>query len=134
MMVICGHLSSQYVGYRWDRADSGNVVHQMLVDYEKLRGEHGFLRLLEFFPDGKTVQVRTFCPITGQIRSPIPRGAAPLRDPKLEEFTFELQTAPGKQARLATSNSATFRRDCADAAENAVPTIGEPIRLDGQGR
>jgi len=51
MMVICGHLSSQYVGYRKDKADHGNLVHQMLVDYEKMRGGNGFLRVLEFLPD-----------------------------------------------------------------------------------
>jgi predicted phosphodiesterase len=84
MLVICGHLSSAYVGYRVDRGDHGNAVHQMLVDYEKMRGGQGFLRLLEFLPDRKTVQVRTYSPVTG--------GTNP-RDPTLEEFTFELRGA-----------------------------------------
>jgi predicted phosphodiesterase len=84
MMVVCGHLSSQYVGYRKDKGDRGNTVHQMLVDYEKMRGGHGFLRVLEFLPDGRTVQVRTYSPVTKEIRSPITRGDRPLRDTRLE--------------------------------------------------
>ena len=96
MMVICGHLSSQYVGYRKDKGDYGNVVHQMLVDYEKMRGGYGFLRLLEFLPDGKTVQVRTYSPVTG--------GTNP-RNPDLEEFQFELQTATRDQPPPAGSDA-----------------------------
>ena len=85
MMVVCGHLSSAYVGYRVDEADYGNRVHQMLVDYEKMKdGGCGFLRLLEFLPDKRTVQVRTYSPVTG--------GTNP-KNPKLEEFTFTLQAA-----------------------------------------
>ncbi|MGF1581951.1 MAG: LamG-like jellyroll fold domain-containing protein [Gemmataceae bacterium] len=84
MMVICGHLSAGYVGYRNDEGDYGNAVHQMMVDYENLRGGRGFLRLLEFQPDKKTVQVRTYSPLTGE-KNP--------RDPKLEEFSFRLRFA-----------------------------------------
>ncbi len=92
MIVICGHLASAYVGYRADEGDYGNTVHQMLVDYQKMRGGgQGYMRLLEFLPDGKTVQVRTFSPATGRVRSPITRGDPPMRDPKLEEFSFVLQ-------------------------------------------
>lgn len=87
MVVICGHLSSAYVGYRSDEGDYGNTVHQMLVDYEKMKGGQGFLRLLEFLPDRKTVQVRTYSPVTG--------GKNP-RNPELEEFAFSLQTATRK--------------------------------------
>lgn len=91
-MVICGHLSSAYVGYRKDEADYGNMVHQMLVDYEKLRGGGmGFLRLLEFLPDKKTVQVRTYSPVTGATLSPVTTGEKPMRSPDLEEFRFTLQ-------------------------------------------
>jgi len=120
MMVVCGHLSSQYVGYRKDKGEHGNVVHQMLVDYEKLKGGRGFLRLLEFLPDGKTVQVRTYSPISNQIRSPITKGERPLQDASLEEFVFTLQTAPGheqlltaapKQTKAATDTSETDAKD-----------------------
>ena len=59
----------------------------MLVDYEKLKGGGGFLRLLEFLPDGKTIQVRTYSPVSHAVRSPVTKGEKPLQDPKLEEFT-----------------------------------------------
>lgn len=91
MLVICGHLSSAYVGYRQDEGDYGNLVHQMLVDYEKLRGGGmGFLRLLEFLPDRETVQVRTYSPVTG--------GKNPVK-PELEEFRFKLRAATRTQPR-----------------------------------
>lgn len=83
MLVVCGHLSSGYVGYRADEGDYGNTVHQMMCDYEKMKsGGMGFLRLLEFLPDRKTVQVRTYSPVT--------QGKNP-RDAELEEFTFALK-------------------------------------------
>lgn len=61
MLVLCGHKPGE--GYRTDRGDYGNVVHQILADYQnKPGGGNGFLRLLEFLPDGKTVQVKTYSP------------------------------------------------------------------------
>ncbi len=99
MLVICGHLSSGYVGYRVDEGDYGNLVHQMMVDYEKLKGGGmGFLRLLEFLPDRETIQVRTYSPVTG--------GKNP-RDPKLEEFTFKLRAATRAKPRRITTTPAT---------------------------
>lgn len=94
MLVICGHLSSQYVGYRQDKTEFGNVVHQMLVDYEKLKGGgQGFLRLLEFLPDKHSIQVRTYSPLTRKLQSPVTLGDKPLRDPALECFKIRLQFA-----------------------------------------
>ena len=85
MLVICGHLASGYVGYRADKGDHGNVVHQMMCNYEKMSGGGmGFLRLLEFQPDCKTVQVRTYSPVTGGV-NPINKS--------LEEFQFTLTPA-----------------------------------------
>jgi len=87
MLVICGHVANAYLGYRKDEGVHGNVVHQMMVDYEKMRGGMGFLRLLEFLPDRKTVQVRTYSPVT--------KGTNPI-NPALEEFQFELVPAPDR--------------------------------------
>jgi predicted phosphodiesterase len=83
MIVMSGHLASGYRGYRVDQADSGNAVHQMMCDYEKMRGGGmGYLRLLEFLPDRRTVQVRTYSPVLQQTL---------VSD--LEEFTFTLTPA-----------------------------------------
>jgi len=130
MMVVCGHLSSQYVGYRKDKGEHGNLVHQMLVDYENLRGGGGFLRLLEFLPDGKTVQVRTYSPVSNEIRSPITKGDKPLRDASLEEFTFTLQAAPGHEQLLAPSSKQT--KAVVDKTDTEV-SKGQ-IQLNGKGQ
>ena len=75
------HVRTGGLGYRTSEGDYGNTVHEMMANYQKLRGGGmGFMRLLEFHPDGKTVQVRTFSPSTGEIRSS-----------PLEEFSFELR-------------------------------------------
>lgn len=135
MMVICGHLSSQYVGYRKDKGDHGNIVHQMLVDYEKMRGGNGFLRVLEFLPDGKTLQVRTYSPVTKEIRSPLTRGDKPQIDPKLEEFTFKLQVAKGNERLLASDTSAgppekkAIQLESSDGRKST-----NNIRLNGEGQ
>jgi predicted phosphodiesterase len=137
MMVICGHLSSQYVGYRKDKGDGGNIVHQMLVDYEKMRGGGGFLRVLEFLPDGKTVQVRTYSPVTKEIRSPITRGDKPQRDPKLEEFTFTLQAAGGNERLLTTGargGPVKKKKTTTDRDNSAVAGSEDKIRLNGKGQ
>jgi len=52
-------------GYRADQAKHGNVVHQILANYQYFRGRNcgdGYLRLLEFQADGRTVHVRTYSP------------------------------------------------------------------------
>ena len=48
------------------RNDAGGIVHQLAVNYQtgNLGGE-GYLRLLEFRPDGKTVQIKTYSPYLG---------------------------------------------------------------------
>ncbi|RXK82913.1 metallophosphoesterase [Filimonas effusa] len=69
-MVLCGHISGE--GYRKDKNSAGKNVHQILFDAQSLGGGHrdgnggdGWLRILEFFPDGKTVKVKTFSPLFG---------------------------------------------------------------------
>jgi DNA repair exonuclease SbcCD nuclease subunit len=48
---------------RSDRYEDGRVVHQMMFNAQWApRGGEGWIRLLEFMPDGKTVQVKTFSP------------------------------------------------------------------------
>lgn len=146
MMVICGHLSSGYVGYREDEGDYGNAVHQMMCDYEKMSGGGmGFLRLLEFLPDGRTVQVRTFSPVTGEVNP---------RDPDLEQFTFKLRPATRDEPRPTDLPSASplakapvhrfsFDGRGGDGARildskgkshGRLNAAGTPSALDGRGR
>jgi hypothetical protein len=67
-LVLAGHISGE--GYRKDKNKSGKAVHQVLFDAQEMGGGHrsgnggdGWLRILEFFPDSKTVKVRTFSPL-----------------------------------------------------------------------
>ena len=60
-LVLCGHTC---IAARISEAGrKGNVVHQMLVDYQiARRGGNGWMRLLEFDPDGTTLRVRDYSP------------------------------------------------------------------------
>jgi len=78
MVAICGHKPGE--AYTPLKGDHGNTVHQILVDYQSGRGGgNGYMRLLEFHPDGETVQCRTFSPYTKQYRTG-----------ELSQFVFKL--------------------------------------------
>lgn len=90
-MVLCGHISGH--GFRTDNNAVGRPVHQMLFDTQSEGGGHrngnggdGWLRILEFFPDDKTVKVKTFSPLFGI--SPATQEHA-WRPDDLNEFSFQ---------------------------------------------
>lgn len=61
--VFSGHVATGGVGYLASVGEHGNTVHQLMADYEKMRGGgSGYLRLVEFLPDGRTIRVRTYSP------------------------------------------------------------------------
>ena len=62
-MVLSGHVLGDGTGLLSSKGDEGNTVHQMMSNYQMLEeGGRGYLRLLEFLPDGKTVEVKTYSP------------------------------------------------------------------------
>lgn len=72
--VFCGHVADSeshegQVSYRKDVNHTGNAVHQMLFNAQREgggwhgNGGDGWLRILEFLPDRKTVKVYTFSPL-----------------------------------------------------------------------
>lgn len=66
VMVISGHVChpDHGLGYQVSTGDHGNRVNEMAVDYQSLDiGGGAWLRLLEFQPDGKTVQVKSYSPL-----------------------------------------------------------------------
>jgi hypothetical protein len=86
-MVLCGHSGDPAnlrdlnkvdyqptVSYREDRAADGHNVVQMMFNSQhgdgswNGNGGDGWLRILEFKPDGKTIGVRTFSPFFAQSR------------------------------------------------------------------
>ena len=72
--VFCGHVADSeshkgQVGYREDPNSAGKVVHQMMFNAQREgggwhgNGGDGWLRILEFLPDQKTLKVSTFSPL-----------------------------------------------------------------------
>ena len=70
VFVINGHVLNDGLGRLSSTNDHGQVVHQMLVNYQmQALGGEAFLRLLEFAPDGATVQVKCYSPYTGTYKT-----------------------------------------------------------------
>ncbi len=76
LFVMCGHTGKpgsfeDAVAYRVDKNAAGKDVHQMMFNVQILgggwegNGGDGWLRILEFLPDGRTVKVRTYSPLFG---------------------------------------------------------------------
>ncbi|WP_166443007.1 metallophosphoesterase [Phragmitibacter flavus] len=64
VLTVNGHVLGDGTGYRVDNNDAGNPVHQMLINYQfRNLGGEGYLRTLEFQPDGQTVVVKSYSPI-----------------------------------------------------------------------
>jgi hypothetical protein len=62
--VLCGHVLNEGYGRLSSTTPGGHVVHQLMADYqERPQGGEGYLRLMEFLPDGQTVQVKTYSPV-----------------------------------------------------------------------
>jgi hypothetical protein len=74
-LVLCGHVGGTGTGYLASKGDAGNVVHQVLANFQLLdEGGLGYLRLLEIEPDGRTLRMKTYSPsldlyVTGDTQS-----------------------------------------------------------------
>ncbi len=67
VLVLSGHVLGDGAGRVTSETQHGNLVHQVLANYQMLaEGGKGWLRLMEFLPDGKTIQVRTYSPVLDQ--------------------------------------------------------------------
>lgn len=65
-LVVSGHVC--YTGRLDSEGRHGNVVHQMVVDYQSGKdGGQGHLRLLQFHPDGRRVSVADYSPLLDQL-------------------------------------------------------------------
>lgn len=76
VMVICGHACkigsyAENVSFRTDKNRYGRSVAQMMFNAQTADGSwignggDGWLRLMEFLPDGRTIRIRTFSPLFG---------------------------------------------------------------------
>jgi hypothetical protein len=67
-LTFNGHFGGDGSGYATGRG-SGTVVHQMFFNTQfETHGGGGWLRLVEFLKDGKTVRVRTYSPFYDMVR------------------------------------------------------------------
>lgn len=68
LFTFNGHVLNDGIGYLASPGTSGNMVHQMLVNYQcgvqpdRKRGGGGFLRLVTVQEDGRTVEVSDYSP------------------------------------------------------------------------
>jgi hypothetical protein len=63
VFVFCGHVLGDGAGRLTSRGTKGNLVHQILLNCQSYPGGGlGYLGLLEFLPDGKTIQFKTYSP------------------------------------------------------------------------
>jgi len=66
--VVCGHVC--IAARLASKAADGHVVHQMLCDYQnQAQGGSGWLRLMQFLPDGVTVQVQDYSPVLKKLNN-----------------------------------------------------------------
>jgi hypothetical protein len=95
-LVLSGHIGApdnfrEHVGFRTDKNAAGKTVNQMVFNAQALgggwhgNGGDGWLRILEFLPDDKTVKVKTFSPLFAI--SPTTQQYAWRKD-SFDEFTF----------------------------------------------
>ena len=69
-MVFNGHVGGDGLGYLESVGDHGNPVHQMLLNTQfEANGGNGWIRILEFLNDEKTVRVRTYSPFLNLYRT-----------------------------------------------------------------
>ena len=62
-LVLSGHILYDGLGRLTSTGDHGNVVHQVLTNYQmKARGGNGWLRIMTFLPKEQTIRVRTYSP------------------------------------------------------------------------
>lgn len=97
-MVFSGHIGEPnnfdgHIGFRQDKNAAGKTVSQMTFNAQAMgggwhgNGGDGWLRYLEFMPDGKTVKVKTYSPLFGI--SPATQNLAYKTEPN-QEFSFSL--------------------------------------------
>lgn len=97
-LVFSGHIGEPdnargHVGFRTDRNSAQKKVNQMVFNAQAMgggwhgNGGDGWLRILEFMPDNKTVKVKTFSPLFAI--SPSTQNLA-LRTESYDQFEFTL--------------------------------------------
>lgn len=71
LMTLSGHIHSDAIPRRISQGRNGNLVYEMLIDYQRdPNGGNGYFVTLEFRPDN-TIEVRSYSPYLGQYRTDV---------------------------------------------------------------
>jgi hypothetical protein len=69
-MVVNGHFGGDGQGYLASTALPGNTVNQLFFNTQfETQGGNGWIQVVEFLQDGKTVRVRTYSPYLNQMKT-----------------------------------------------------------------
>jgi hypothetical protein len=62
--VFCGHVGTDALLRLDSKNDKGTITHQIMADFQdRPLGGEAYMVLIEFLPDGSTVQVKTYSPL-----------------------------------------------------------------------
>jgi carboxypeptidase family protein/Big-like domain-containing protein/calcineurin-like phosphoesterase family protein len=124
IMVLSGHLTNGQAGHRSDIADGGNLVNEMMANYQTFpNGGDGWLRIITFRPASNTISVQTFSPFLKRFKTD-----------ERNQFTVpyhnpHLQTGVGTLSGMVRNTS-----DCTPVAGATVSTAGKSVTTDSKGR
>jgi hypothetical protein len=115
--VFNGHVLGDGTGRRATAGDNGNVVHQILANYQfNTQGGQGDMRLLEFKADGETVVVRTYSPVLDRYNT-----AAD------QEFTINMNQIPVPPPPLGHAMAGNYiAAGPTDPSANTVDSVTVP--------
>jgi len=69
LCVFCGHILTE-AGYLASTGDHGNLVHQMLANFQMLsNGGNGYMRLVEFDTTQEKIFIKTYSPYLDQFKT-----------------------------------------------------------------
>jgi hypothetical protein len=121
LFLLCGGCNGS--SERRKNAVNGKLIHEMAVDVHGFPdGGGGYLRLMEFLPDGQTVQVKTYSPYLNHY----------LTD---EEHQFTLTLSPHANSLLENEERPKSQQSglppIADAGPDRTVRQGAWVTLDG---
>jgi hypothetical protein len=124
-MVLSGHVTAMDgTGRRADLGDNGNVVNQVLADYQTLpNGGNGFLRIMTYHVAQNTIEVKTYSPWLNQYKTDAEN-----------QFTLVWHAQGGLAGQPGTiTGRVRSAIDCRDIAGATVSSGGVSTTTDSRG-
>jgi 3',5'-cyclic AMP phosphodiesterase CpdA len=100
--ALNGHVLNDGTGYVASKNDLGLTVHQVLANYQfRTLGGEGYLRILEFSPNGRTVRIKAYSTLYDRFMTAADQSFVVSLDQSLEPATLDsLKFGPGKSPRF----------------------------------